>query len=323
MRRGGGWLPRSARRASIPALAVLGLLLSGCASDGAAAFDPALQRELIRKHHAFGAEAAATPDSLEDLLRKGDARRADGDLAGAMWSYLRAHERDPQHPAPVARIASLQIAPDPERAETLFRDLLARHPESGAAHAGLGLVDVARGDWTAGRTALEEAVRLAPSLAAAHSALGVCLDQLGLHSEARESYERAIALHPSFYEALNNLGVSYLATAEYEAAAQALRRASRTQTRDPAVFNNLGLALGRLRDYDRALSAFRRAGSEQAARNNLGYVLYLNGDYERAIREYEQAVLAGGDQRPQVLRNLRLAQRAEREQTRRGDGQGD
>lgn len=311
---------------AIPVLAALGLLLAACASDGPVAFDPELQRALIHKRQGFDARAAAAAPaagSLQERLRKGDALRAAGDLAGAMWSYLRAHECDPQDPAPISRIASLQINSDPERAEALFRDLLARRPASGAAHAGLGLLAVGRGDWAAGRAALEEAVRLAPNLAAAHSALGVCLDQLGLHAEAREAYERAVALHPYYYEALNNLGVSYLATAEYEAAEQALRRASRAQTRDPAVFNNLGLALGRLEEYDRALSAFRRAGSEQAARNNLGYVLYLNGDYARAIQEYEQAVLAGGDQRVQVLRNLRLAQRAAREQTRREAGQGD
>ena len=245
-------------------------------------------------------------------MREGDALRRDGRSAAAMWSYLQAHELDQEDPGPIARMAGLHLAVEPERAEAIFQDLARIHPESSAAHTGLGLTLIARQEWASAREALERAVGFDPRSAPAFSALGVSLDRLGLHPEARNAYLRATALQPRYYEALNNLGVSYLATEEFSDAAKTLQRAVSEQDRDPAVLNNLGLALGRLGRYDDAFEAFERAGSEQAARNNLGYVSFLNGDYERAIAEYERALLAPGDQRLLVLRNFRAARNAEK-----------
>jgi Flp pilus assembly protein TadD len=309
------------------AVGLLGLLplLSGCASIGSmlgqesGAFDAKVQAELIRKQQEARAATAVPvdelePESLEFRLLAGDEHRLVGEYANAMWSYLKAHELDPEDTAPILRMASLHLMADPDHAEKIFLDLVAKYPERGAAYTGLGLVRIARHDWEGARDALIRAVARSPRSALAHSALGVCLDRTGDHDEARQAYQRAVALHPDSYEALNNLGVSYLTTGDFAGAEEALRRASTQQSRDPAVFNNLGLALGRLERYDEALEAFRQAGPEQAARNNLGYVAYLNGNYGRARAEYELALLARGDQRLEVLRNLQVARDAERQQ---------
>jgi Flp pilus assembly protein TadD len=297
-------------------LPVLGLAfsISGCALLSQSSADPA---ERIRQQR-LRAAAEATPvdlksQSVEEKLSRGDALRRDGAYAAAMWTYLQAHELDPDHPEPTARMGSLHLLVDPERAESIFRELVATHPESGAAHTGLGLALVARHEWLEAREVLTRAVGISSRSAAAYSALGVVLDRLGQHTEAREAYTRAITLQPRYYEALNNLGVSYLTTEEFAAAENVLRKASLQQNRDPAVFNNLGLALGRMERYAAAFDAFERAGSEQVARSNLGYVCFLNGDYERAVAEYERALLVGGEQRLLVLRNLLAAQRAEKE----------
>lgn len=316
---------RSARGAShlhvTTLVCVVSLLLPGCAflsgsKPKPAAFEPTAQAELIRQRQQRDAAAGATPAeprSVAERLREGDTQRSRGASAAAMWSYLQAHELAPDDPAPIARMGSLHLMVEPRRAEEIFRELVEKHPESGAAYTGLGLVLIEQHDWLGARDALTRAVAKSPGSAAAHSALGVCLDRLDEHEEAQAAYLRATALHPKFYEALNNLGVSYLATGRFDAAAEVLREAALLEGRDPAVFNNLGLALGRLQRYDDALAAFRRAGSEQAARNNLGYVSYLNGDYERAIAEYERALLASGDERLHVLRNLKVATRSEGE----------
>jgi Flp pilus assembly protein TadD len=297
----------------------LALLLPGCAwlpfgRSDSPAFDAAAQGRLLRERAQQGAAAEAAartaPRSVEERLRKGDALRDEGAYAAAMWSYLQAHELDPDHPAPVARMGSLHLMVDPGRAESIFRELVEQHPENGAAHTGLGLVRIAREDWPGAHAALTRALELSPDSAAAHSALGVCLDRLGEHAAAQAAYTRATTLQPRFYAALNNLGVSHLTAGEFEQAAAVLHRASLLEDRDAAVFNNLGVALGRVGRYDEALAAFRHAGSEQAARNNLGYVAYLSGDYERALAEYERALLASGDQRLLVLRNLRVARQA-------------
>lgn len=307
-----------ARREAFAALLTLGLLQPGCAWLSAGnepkAFDPSIQQEMLRRKAAAEATPAeAEPRSVKEYLRKGDALHGDGADAAAMWNYLQAHELDPSDPAPAVRIASLHLMVDAARAESMFRELIETHPDSGAAQTGMALVRMEQLDWQAAREALVRAVALDPRSAVAYSALGACLDRLGQQEEAQAAYAHAALLQPRFYEALNNLGVSYITSGRFEDAVEVLRRAARLETRDPAVWNNLGLALGRLGRYDAALEAFRRAGSEQAARNNLGYVSYLNGDYPRARAEYEQALLATGDQRPHVLRNLRVAMRAESE----------
>jgi Flp pilus assembly protein TadD len=303
-------------------LPVLAVLLSGCALMSGApqeemTFESALQQGQIRQQQ-LRAAAEPVPDepqpqTVEERLRRGDALRTDGAYAAAMWAYIQAHEQDLNRPEPIARMASLHLTVDPGRAESIFRQLTETHPGSAAAHTGLGLVLIERGDWLRARDVLARSVELDPRSAAAYSALGVSLDRLGRYADAREAYTRATALRPRYYEALNNLGVSYLSTEEFSAAEKVLQQAALAQNRDPAVFNNLGLALGRMERYDDALGAFQRAGSEQAARNNLGYVSFLNGRYERAIAEFERALLAAGDQKLLVLRNLRAAQRAEKE----------
>jgi len=303
---------------ALAALLTLGLFLPGCAwlspGNDLKTFDPSIQEEMMRRKAAAEAVPAETETrSAKEYLRKGDALHSEGADAAAMWNYLQAHQLDPNDPAPAVRIASLQLMVDAKRAESIFRELIETHPDNGAAQTGMALVRMEQLDWQAARVALVRAVALSPDSAIAYSALGACLDRLGQHEEAQAAYTRATELQPGFYEALNNLGVSYVASGKFEDAAEVLRRAARLEARDPAVFNNLGLALGRLRRYDDALEAFRRAGSEQTARNNLGYVSYLNGDYERARAEYEQALLATGDQRLHVLRNLRVAMRAESE----------
>ena len=299
-------------------LLVLGLHPLGCAllpqDDPRAALQQAAEAQEIRKQR-LRAEADFAPDepkpqTVEDRLRKGDALRRDGAYAAAMWAYLQAYEMDRDDPGPTSRMASLHLMVEPDRAESIFRALVETHPESGAAHTGLGLALIARQDWVEAREVLTRAVRINPRFAVAFSALGVALDRLDQPIKAREAYLRATALKPEYYEALNNLGVSYLTTEEFEAAEKALRKASVHQTRDPAVFNNLGLALGRMERYGAALDAFQRAGSEQVALNNLGYVCFLNRDYKRAVAEYERALLAGGDQKLLVLRNLRAAKKA-------------
>ena len=301
-------------------LPILGLLLSGCAllpvgKPHQPRIQPAVTAMIRAQQHSAPSELTLLehkPDSADDRLRKGDALRRDGAYAEAMWLYLQAYEMDRGAGEATARMASLHLMVEPERAELIFRELVVSHPHSGAAHTGLGLSQIARQDWLAATETLTRAVGISSRPAAAYSALGVALDRLGRHAEARQAFGRATALEPRYYEAFNNLGVSYLTTEEFSAAASALRMASRVQSRDPAVLNNLGLALGRMLKYDAALAAFRRAGSEQAARNNLGYVRFLNGDYELAVAEYEQALTAGGPQGLLVLRNIRAARSAAR-----------
>lgn len=299
---------------------LLSLFVSGCASLPGAdksenEFEPSVQAELLRKRKemqdgTWELESESKPMSIEAKLMKGDGLRRDGEYAPAMWAYLQAHEMDPTEAGPVERMASLHLLNDTAQAESMFRDLIEEHPESVAAHTGLGLALMARGNWQEAKAVLTRAIEFGPDSPIALGSLGVTLDRMGEFDLARDAYRTATDLLPNYYEAWNNLGVSYLSTQEFEDAAATLERAARVESRDPAVLNNLGLALGRLGRYDEALDAFLKAGTKQVAQNNLGYVAYLNGDYDRALMAYETALLEGGDDRLQVLRNFVTAQKA-------------
>jgi Flp pilus assembly protein TadD len=302
-------------RAWLVAVALVSALSPGAvraAEEGKAELLKELRESQALREQAGGASGAHEKPTLEGHLAKGDARRAQGDHARALWSYLLAHRLDREDPRPVARIATLHLSREPERAEAIFRQLLRQEDDSALARTGLGLALIARGAWSDAVTELREAVDEDDELAAAHDALGVALDHEQQGETARWHYRRAAELQPRSHEPWNNLGVSLLAAGDAAGAAEALERASRLEPRDAAVWNNLGVARGRLRQYDAALAAFRKGGDERSAQNNLGYVHYLNGDYDGALAAYERALHAAGDPdgRLPVLRNARAAQQA-------------
>ena len=294
------------------------LLLGACSTlAGGDPYDAELRRSLEQaqaraeaRARADEAERGRSRRSATEWLAEGDAARASGDGADALLRYLRAHEEDPDDLRPLLRIGSLHLTREPARAETIFRELAATPESPAIASLGLGLALLAQSRFADAEQALARAEAAAPRLAAAPAARGVALDRLGRPEEAQQSYLRAVALQPNDAMLLNNLGVSYLSTREHGRAGEVLRRAAGLAPHDRAVQNNLGLALAGLGRYDEALEAFLRAGGAQAAHNNLGTAHLLNGDPERAVAEYEQALLAPGDERLAVLRNLRAARRA-------------
>jgi len=92
-------------------------------------------------------------------------------------------------------------------AERAFRDLVARHPELGGAHANLGLLLRNAGKHDESVAALERAVKASPNQPVFHNQLGVSLRHAGKFAKAREAYETALALDPGYADAHLNLGV--------------------------------------------------------------------------------------------------------------------
>jgi Flp pilus assembly protein TadD len=297
------------RRSLSPLAALLAAVaLPGCAG---LSFGPDRTQRMIDAQRAREAAAEETPRvpprTVEERLAEAQRLLAQGREGQALWSYVEAHRMDPSDPAPRARIGYFEVSRDPERAESIFASLVADHPDSAQAHAGLGLARFAQSRLDEARVSLERAVELDPGSSSSLYWLAVVYDLLDREDAAREHVERAYALSPKDAHIVNGLGVSYLKAGDYPQAEQAFRSAILLDPSDPALHNNLGLALGHQRRYDEALAEFLRGGSEQAAHNNLGYVYYLNGVPERAVEHYELSLKAGGDDRLTVIRNLNAA----------------
>ena len=92
-------------------------------------------------------------------------------------------------------------------AERGFRDVIAKHPELGGAHANLGLILRNAGKHDESIAALEQAVKVSPKQPVFHNQLGVSYRHKGQFQKARDAYEQAIALDDNYADAHLNLGV--------------------------------------------------------------------------------------------------------------------
>jgi tetratricopeptide (TPR) repeat protein len=92
-------------------------------------------------------------------------------------------------------------------AERSFRDVIAKHPELGGAHANLGLILRNSGKHDESIAALEQAVKVSPKQPVFHNQLGVSYRHKGDFQKARNAYEQAIALDDNYADAHLNLGV--------------------------------------------------------------------------------------------------------------------
>jgi serine/threonine-protein kinase len=111
----------------------------------------------------------------------------------------------------------------------------------------LGVIEFQQGEIAAGRSHLEESLRLAPGNFDALSALGQLELQSGDPGRAREIYLGLVRRSPRVAE-VSNLGLANLLTGHYPEAAAAFREVVRQEPRNPLLVLNLAdacLLLGR------------------------------------------------------------------------------
>ena len=166
---------------SLGAALVAAALLQACASAPQAVSKPV---EVVQQA-AVAATSAVTAAVAAPVERPVDPQ------AQAAFDAARAHLR-------AGRTAE---------AERGFRDLAARHPELGGAHANLGVILRSAGKHDESIAALEQAVKVSPRQPTFHNQLGVSYRHKGRFDKARDAYEQALSLDAAYADAHLNLGV--------------------------------------------------------------------------------------------------------------------
>lgn len=160
-------------------------------------------------------------------------------LPRAALAYLDDYElRYPGDPrAQLLRASSLIDIGDLARAETAYAGLLGG-TYAAAAHAGLGRVAAARGQWRAAMAEFDKAVRLSP-------------------------------INVGY---LNNLGYSAMKAGDYERAEFVLRQANELEPANASVRNNLLITLhvaGKTAEVERLIAAIASPDDRRAVRQLL------------------------------------------------------
>ncbi len=183
--------------------------------------------------------------------------------------------------------------------ETLWRDTLAKNPNSWMAHHNLGVVLFEQGRLDDALEQYQQAVALYPGGDAEQSDLGTALLEKGLYPEAIQHLKAALAINPKLFQAQNSLGLAYDKTGNDDQAILCYREALQLDLNALGTRLNLGSALERQGKPDEAADVYRAAierfPAEVEPFRRLALILSHEGQYTQAIQTCRQGLQAMPD----------------------------
>ncbi len=192
--------------------------------------------------------------------------------------------------------------------ETLWRETVARNPESSMAHNNLGNILLRRNDIDEAMVHLRQAVVLQPDNPEARDSLGTALLQRGEVDEAMQHFRASVELDSNRAEAHYNLGTAFLQKSQMDEAMAEFERALALKN-EAMTHNNIAFILVGRGQIDAAAEHYREAVRIRPdlaeARVGLGLVLFRQGQTEDAIAAFEAAIRLRPDL-VQAYDNLRV-----------------
>ncbi len=174
-----------------------------------------------------------------------------------------------------------------ERAEALYRALLADRPSHVRARNNLALLLDARGDHQGALAELDRALDLDPENGTLLVNRGALLGAMGRYAAAERDLKMVLRAEPSHGEALFNLGVVMTKKGLWGEAVPHLRRAVELEPARGAAHYYLGEALNHVDDLTGALASYQRAAELQP--NNPRALYGLGIIYDRLARPDDAA----------------------------------
>ncbi len=213
------------------------------------------------KMHYYSNAIRLKPDYGDAYNNRGNARRAKGDIDGALKDYDEA----------------IRLQPDDH----------IKYNNRGIARRAKGDIDGALKDY-------DEAIRLKPDYGDAYNSRGNARQEKGDIDGALKDYDEAIRLKPDYGDTYNNRGIARSAKGDIDGALKDYDEAIRLQPDDHIKYNNRGLARkakgdidGALKDYDEAIRLKPDYGN---AYNNRGIARKAKGDIDGALKDYDEAI---------------------------------
>lgn len=227
-----------------------------------------------------------------------------------------AQEAAPRHEATelVARGEAALARGELEEATAIFREAVAADATDPRAQLDLGLALELANDYAGAEAAYREAIAIDADFAEALNNLGLLLRDRERGSEAVPLLRRAVEIEPGMADAWMNLALALEESGDDRGAEEAYRQTVRIAPNDPMVRANLGLLL--LRNGEESAAALELRRGLQHARGNpaalqaIGNGLRRAGHPDGAARAMEMLVDTMEDLTPAVLAELALAQRA-------------
>jgi tetratricopeptide (TPR) repeat protein len=240
----------------------------------------------------YEAVLAADPTDWESWNNLGNARRATGDLDGAVDAARRAVELDPANPPlRLNHATALEYAGRSEDAEREYRKMAADFPQDTKPLMELFAMLKTQYRDDDAHEAIEEAVRRAPT--DKELLLGLASHRLTrqLHAAAEEAYRRILTIEPANTLAFLGIATVLDLTNRVDELARLVGEADRAGVAEE------GLSFIRAFDYRRAkrfsegLEELRKVPDElETARRQqlLGQLLEGVGDYDSAFAAFER-----------------------------------
>jgi predicted O-linked N-acetylglucosamine transferase (SPINDLY family) len=238
--------------------------------------------------------------SLSETLAAGVEHQKAGRLDRAERIYREILAADPRQPDALHLLGLIarQVGRHDAAVEQIGR-AVAVAPHRADFHNSLAVALSGLGRLAEAVASYREALRLRPDYAEAHCNLGNALARQGKSDEAIGAFRRALSIRPDYANAHNLLGIALADGGRLEEAVVVYREALRLRPDYPEALYNLGNALGDLGEPAEAAAAYRRALSIRPdytqALNNLGNLLRDEDQVDEAVAVYRRAIDAKPD----------------------------
>ncbi len=170
-------------------------------------------------------------------------------------------------------------------AETLYRDMVLKAPQSAHVKTNLGNFLIKNNNWQEGKDWLEKAYIIAPEHLPLLDGLGLVAEHDKRYQDAEKFYKKAISIRPHYATALSNLGRMYFQLGQYEKSAEIYWQEF---TYKPEAGPMLVYAMSKSKSgqQNEAISAITKYFGENPKdirlRFALGYAYFKKGDKTKA-----------------------------------------